>query len=58
MKDQALEIGKGPAITVSDAEGEGIIVPEHMLRWLKDAAFTSLYLGSIILCVEGRFTHN
>ncbi|MDD5615397.1 MAG: M42 family metallopeptidase [Candidatus Methanoperedens sp.] len=38
MKDQALEIGKGPVITVSDAEGDGIIVPEHVLRWLKQAA--------------------
>ena len=38
MKDQALEIGKGPVITVSDAEGDGIIVPENVLRWLKQAA--------------------
>ncbi len=37
-KDSALEIGKGPAITVSDAEGRGIIVQEKVLRWLKDAA--------------------
>ncbi|MBU3967953.1 MAG: M42 family metallopeptidase [Euryarchaeota archaeon] len=37
-KDSALEIGKGPAITVSDAEGDGIIVPENVLRWLKQAA--------------------
>ncbi len=37
-KDSALEIGKGPAITVSDAEGRGIIVPEKVLRWLKEAA--------------------
>ncbi len=40
-KDSALEIGKGPAITVSDAEGRGIIVPEKVLRWLKDAAGAS-----------------
>ena len=38
MKDQALEIGNGPVITVSDAEGNGIIVPEDVLRWLKQAA--------------------
>jgi len=38
MKDQPLEIGKGPVITVSDAEGNGIIVPEHVLMWLKQAA--------------------
>ena len=37
-KDSALEIGKGPAITVSDSEGRGIIVPENVLRWLKQAA--------------------
>ncbi len=37
-KDSTLEIGKGPAITVSDASGEGIIVPEPVLRWLKEAA--------------------
>ncbi len=37
-KDSTLEVGKGPAITVSDAEGDGIIVPEHVLRWLKQAA--------------------
>jgi len=41
MKDQALEIGKGPVITVSDAEGDGIIVPENVLRWLKQAAETN-----------------
>ncbi|VVB89841.1 Tetrahedral aminopeptidase [uncultured archaeon] len=37
-KDFSLEIGKGPAITVSDAEGEGIIVTETVLNWLKGAA--------------------
>jgi endoglucanase len=36
--DSALEIGKGPAITISDSEGRGIIVPENVLRWLKQAA--------------------
>lgn len=36
--DSALEIGKGPAITVSDSEGRGIIVQENVLRWLKQAA--------------------
>ena len=41
MKDQALEIGKGPVITVSDAEGDGIIVPEQVLQWLKQAAETN-----------------
>ncbi len=37
-KDSAIEMGKGPSITVSDAEGRGIIVPESVLKWLKDAA--------------------
>jgi len=37
-KDCAIEMGKGPAITVSDADGRGIIVPESVLRWLKEAA--------------------
>lgn len=31
-------MGKGPAVTVSDAEGRGIIVPEKVLKWLKEAA--------------------
>lgn len=37
-KHSAIEIGKGPSITVSDAEGRGIIVPEQVLKWLKGAA--------------------
>ncbi len=37
-KDSALEIGKGPVITVSDAEGRGIIVSEPVLKWLQNAA--------------------
>jgi len=37
-KDSAIEMGKGPAVTVSDAEGRGIIVPESVLKWLKEAA--------------------
>jgi endoglucanase len=36
-----MEIGKGPSITVSDAEGRGIIVPEPVLKWLKEAAESS-----------------
>jgi putative aminopeptidase FrvX len=36
--DSALVIGNGPVITVSDAEGRGIIVPETVLEWLKNAA--------------------
>lgn len=37
-KDSALVIGKGPVITISDAEGRGIIVPEPVLKWLQNAA--------------------
>ncbi len=37
-KESAIEMGKGPAVTVSDAEGKGIIVPESVLKWLKEAA--------------------
>ncbi len=37
-KHSAIEMGKGPSITVSDAEGRGIIVPEQVLKWLKEAA--------------------
>lgn len=37
-KDSAIEMGKGPSITVSDADGRGIIVPEPVLKWLKEAA--------------------
>jgi endoglucanase len=33
-----LELGKGPVITVSDAEGAGIVVDEKTLNWLKAAA--------------------
>ena len=37
-KDSAIEMGKGPSVTVSDADGRGIIVPEPVLNWLKEAA--------------------
>ncbi|MHC1636115.1 MAG: M42 family metallopeptidase [Candidatus Methanospirareceae archaeon] len=37
-KDSAIEIGKGPVITVSDASGRGIITPPSVLRWLKETA--------------------
>lgn len=33
-----LELGKGPVITVSDAESAGIVVDENTLNWLKAAA--------------------
>ncbi len=31
-KKSSIEMGKGPSITVSDAEGRGIIVPETVLK--------------------------
>ncbi|MFU8766428.1 MAG: M42 family metallopeptidase [Candidatus Methanoperedens sp.] len=37
-KDSGNELGKGPSVTVSDADGRGIIVPEQVLKWLKEAA--------------------
>ena len=37
-KDSAIEMGKGPSVTVSDADGRGIIVPETVLKWLKETA--------------------
>lgn len=40
-KDVAVEIGKGPVITVSDASGRGIITPPSVLKWLKETASRS-----------------
>jgi len=37
-KDAAVELDKGPVITVSDASGRGIITPPSVLKWLKDTA--------------------
>jgi len=37
-KHSSLAIGKGPSITVSDAEGIGIVVAESVLDWMKDSA--------------------
>jgi putative aminopeptidase FrvX len=37
-KDSAIDMGKGPTIIVSDADGRGIIVSESVLKWLKEAA--------------------
>ncbi len=31
-KDSSIEMGKEPSITVSDAEGRGIIVPESVFK--------------------------
>lgn len=36
-KSSSLEIGKGPGVTISDAEGAGIVVAESVLEWMKKA---------------------
>lgn len=33
-----IEIGKGPALTVADANGRGVIVPRPVLDWLRQTA--------------------
>lgn len=37
-KDSALEIGKGPVITIADASGRGIIASEKVVDWLAQTA--------------------
>jgi endoglucanase len=37
-KDSCLEMGKGPAITVSDANGRGLIADRKMVAWLRKVA--------------------
>ncbi|MBU2617917.1 MAG: M42 family peptidase, partial [Euryarchaeota archaeon] len=37
-KDSAIEIGKGPSLTVMDASGRGLITSEPVLRWLRETA--------------------
>ena len=37
-KDSGLEMGKGPAITVSDANGRGLIADRRMVAWLRKTA--------------------
>ena len=36
--DSTAELGKGPVITIRDANGQGIIVPEVVLKWLRKTA--------------------
>lgn len=36
--ESAIEMGKGPSITVMDAAGKGIITPNTVLKWLKETA--------------------
>ncbi len=37
-RDSSLEVGKGPAITVSDANGRGLIADRRMVAWLRGVA--------------------
>jgi len=37
-KDSALEMGKGPVITVADASGRGLIASQDVLDWLVETA--------------------
>ncbi|AKB17721.1 MULTISPECIES: M42 family metallopeptidase [unclassified Methanosarcina] len=36
--DSAMELGKGPVITVADASGRGLIAHPRVLRWLRETA--------------------
>jgi endoglucanase len=38
MKDAAVEMGKGPVITIVDSSGRGLIASRKMVAWLKDTA--------------------
>jgi len=38
MKDAAVEMGKGPVITIIDSAGRGLIADRRVVKWLKDAA--------------------
>jgi putative aminopeptidase FrvX len=38
MKDAAVELGKGPVITLVDSSGRGLIASKKVVKWLKDTA--------------------
>jgi putative aminopeptidase FrvX len=38
MKDAAVEMGKGPVITLVDSSGRGLIAHKKLVKWLKDTA--------------------
>lgn len=50
-----LELGKGPVITVSDAETGGIVVDENTLKWLKTTAKENNIPNQLHIS-EGGFT--
>jgi len=37
-KDSSLKLGGGPAITVTDASGRGLIAPPSIMKWLEETA--------------------
>jgi len=39
--DSALELGKGPVVTVADASGRGLIAHPQVLKWLRETADTN-----------------
>jgi endoglucanase len=41
MKDAAVEMGKGPVITIVDSSGRGLIASRKVVKWLKDTAETN-----------------
>ena len=40
-QDSSIEMGKGAVITIMDASGRGVIVPEKVIKWLKETAETN-----------------
>jgi putative aminopeptidase FrvX len=38
MKDAAVEMGKGPVITIVDSSGRGLIADRRIVKWLTDTA--------------------
>lgn len=38
LKDAAVEMGKGPVITIVDGSGRGLIADRRVVKWLMDAA--------------------
>jgi endoglucanase len=38
FKDAAVEMGKGPVITIVDSSGRGLIASRKVVKWLKDTA--------------------
>jgi len=38
MKDAAVEMGKGPVITIVDSSGRGLIANRKVVKWLRDTA--------------------